>query len=119
MRKISIVSTKGGTGKTTTVHNLAAAISTLRRRDPEIPVYKAQKNRVLMIDMDPQSNLSYITETYKNGPSIYDVLTGYVSWKEAIQEVKKGLEIIAADNRLVRFEYQKKHRFNQKFRNRL
>jgi len=114
MRKISMVSTKGGTGKTTNVNNLAAAINTTRRRDPGIPVYMAKKNRVLMIDIDPQSNLSFITETYKEGPSIYDVLTGYVSWRDAIKEIKPGLDIISADNRLTRFDNRKKYRFNLK-----
>jgi len=114
LRKISIVSNKGGTGKTTTVHNLSAAINSLRKRDPGVPVYEAKKNRVLMIDLDPQSNLSFITKKYKEGPSIYDVITGYSSWKDAKKVIKQGLEIITADERLVRFDIQKKYRFNLK-----
>jgi len=77
MRRISVVSTKGGTGKTTAVHNLSAALHRIRRRDPNLPVHEAGKNSVLMIDLDPQSNLSFITETYSEGPTIYDVITGY------------------------------------------
>ena len=111
MRTISVVSTKGGTAKTTTVHNLSAALASLRRRDPGIPVYQWQHNSVLMIDMDPQSNLSFITQTHGEGPSIYDVMTGHVSWRSAVQEVKRGLDIIAGDHRLIRFEIHKRGRF--------
>jgi chromosome partitioning protein len=43
MRKIALVNQKGGVGKTTTAVNLSSAISRLDRR-------------VLLIDLDPQSN---------------------------------------------------------------
>lgn len=104
MRTISVVSTKGGTGKTTTVHNLSAALKHLRRRDPGVPVHKWARNSVLMIDLDPQSNLSFITETFGRRPSIYDVMTGHVSWSSAVQETNSGLHIIPGDHRLTRFE---------------
>ncbi|MFQ6673415.1 MAG: ParA family protein [Fidelibacterota bacterium] len=111
MRKISVVSTKGGTGKTTTVHNLSAALQSLRRQDPGMPVYQWHRNSVLMIDLDPQSNLSFITGTFGEGPSIYDVMTGHVSWRAAVQEISPGLDLIAADHRLARFEVHKRDRF--------
>lgn len=104
MRTISVVSTKGGTGKTTTVHNLSAALRHLRRRDPGLPVHQWARNSVLMIDLDPQSNLSFITETFGLRPSVYDVMTGHVSWSSAVQRTNSGLHIIPADARLTRFE---------------
>lgn len=45
MRIISIVNHKGGVGKTMTVHNLGSALA-------------IKKKRVLLIDFDPQENLS-------------------------------------------------------------
>lgn len=63
-----------------------------------------------MIDMDPQSNLSFITETFGRRPSIYDVMAGHVSWSSAVQETRSGLHIIPADHRLARFEAHRRDR---------
>lgn len=110
MRTISIVSTKGGTGKTTTVHNLSAALRRLRHRDPGLPVHRWTYNSVLMIDMDPQSNLSFVTDTFGERPTIYDVMSGHVSWSSAVQKAGPGLHIIPADHRLMRFESHRRDR---------
>jgi len=62
-RIISIASQKGGTGKTTTALNLAVCFTELEQR-------------VLLIDIDPQANLSMGLnfDIYKLDYTIYDVL---------------------------------------------
>lgn len=60
---ISIANNKGGVGKTTSVQNLGAALNKLG-------------HSVLLVDLDPQANL---TESFGSGQtdeSIYDVLKG-------------------------------------------
>jgi|TARA_B100000315_G_scaffold176424_1_gene164938 chromosome partitioning protein len=92
VKRFSIVSTKGGTGKTTTVHNLAAALNSLGKS-------------VLMVDTDPQSNLSYAAGRFSD-VGIFDVFNG-LSWQAAVQNIRDGLDIISADHRLIYLENKK------------
>lgn len=65
MRIISLVNQKGGVGKTTCTINLGAGL--------------ARKNkRVLLMDMDPQANLStsLAIDVYNSGKTIYEILRG-------------------------------------------
>jgi chromosome partitioning protein len=93
MKRFSIVSTKGGTGKTTTAHNLAAGLNALNKS-------------VLLVDTDPQSNLSYAAGRFNDDLGIYDVFNG-LSWQSAVQNIRDGLDIISADHRLVYLENKK------------
>lgn len=77
-RVIAIANQKGGVGKTTTAHNVAASLT-----------YKEYK--VLMIDLDPQGNLSFISGADNvNKPTVYEVLRDKVSIKEALQQTRSG-----------------------------
>jgi len=86
VRKIAIINQKGGSGKTTTVVNLGAAV--------------AEKGfRVLLIDLDPQSHTTIHLglEPFKLEKSIYDVLVNEVSPDEIILETHvKNLFLLPA-----------------------
>lgn len=77
-RVIAIANQKGGVGKTTTAHNVAASLT-----------YKEYK--VLMVDLDPQGNLSFIAGADNvNKPTVYEVLRDKASIAEVLQQTRSG-----------------------------
>ena len=74
---ISVINQKGGVGKTTTVINLATAIS-------------FQNKKTLVIDLDPQGNATtgFGLSGTKNSKTIYDVLNGNCLFEESLSESK-------------------------------
>ena len=76
---------KGGVGKTTTAVNVGA--------------YMAEEGKkVLLIDFDPQGNMSSSVGSDKEKQGIYEVITGNLSLKDVIQETTvRNLNIVSSN----------------------
>ena len=86
MEVIAIVNRKGGVGKTATAQALGAGL--IRR-----------KKKVLYVDLDSQTNLTYGTGASLDGLNSMDVLTGDATAEQAIQKTQQG-DIIAGSETL-------------------
>lgn len=95
MKIYSMSNQKGGVAKTTSVINLAAALTKLGKK-------------VLAIDMDPQGNLtSGLNQKDKFEKSIYDVLVSDFPIKQAIIHTEwEGLDLIPTAIKLANAELE-------------
>lgn len=77
MHVIAVTNQKGGVGKTSTALSIAAELAT-------------QGKRVLVVDMDPQENLTLGLRPAvpEDGPSLYEVLTSRTGLSEAAYPVE-------------------------------
>jgi chromosome partitioning protein len=97
MRSIAVTNQKGGVGKTTSVVNIGKRLSDL-------------KYQVLVIDLDPQANLTYSLglKDSDNQATILDVLKEEIPLERAIIK-KNNLQILGSSTDLYAFavEYNK------------
>lgn len=80
---ITITNQKGGIGKSTTAHNIGAGLA-------------LKGKKTLLIDLDPQGNLSMSCGISEPAMTVYSILTGKAPAKQVIKPVKKNLDIIPA-----------------------
>jgi chromosome partitioning protein len=84
MNIISLINQKGGVGKTTSTANIGAALAELNKG-------------VLLIDLDPQANLSYSLgiQAHELESSVYELLKGEADLSGVLQH-RGALDIIPA-----------------------
>lgn len=73
MRIISFLNFKGGVGKTTSTHSIAAALNEL-------------KKKVLVLDLDPQGSLTFFSNDKKLAGTTKDILFGEKKLEDCIME---------------------------------
>ncbi|MGE4287594.1 MAG: ParA family protein [Salinivirgaceae bacterium] len=88
---ISVINNKGGTGKTTTVLNLGAAL-------------KKMKYKVLLIDLDSQCNLTNSLHLNDIKNHVGELLLGKCTMADCLHNAE-GMDVIPSSPNLLDFEY--------------
>lgn len=87
LKTIVVINQKGGVGKTTTAHNFGYGLL-------------KKKKKVLLIDLDPQENLTFtVTGQVNFKESIFDLLVGDIDINQAIHHIGK-MDIIPSSQAL-------------------
>lgn len=90
MKKISVQNLKGGTGKSTTVVNLGAALA-------------LKGKKVLLIDTDSQAHVGSHLGV-KHNVTLFDLMTIDLSIEEAIINARENLDCIVSDKKVAVLE---------------
>lgn len=92
MKAIAITNQKGGSGKTTTAVNLAAALAEKRKR-------------VLVVDMDPQGSASSWLGTRDGGKGLFEALTNNGNLTDLVTDTDvEGVDLIPSSSWMVGVE---------------
>jgi len=92
MRTIAIAGQKSGSGKTTTVRCLGAVLA------------KEYGQRLLLVDVDPQADLSTSCEVEGEGASLAEVLNGSVSVSDVLVKIAPHVQLLPSDITLAHAE---------------
>lgn len=102
--KLAVVNNKGGSTKTTTVVNLAGALS-LKKPDAKICLMEG--------DAQGNASTSFRIESKKIDNSIYDVFMGNQKPEDIVVNAFQNIDIIPANNDMNYLEFDEMTRFEQ------
>ena len=83
---ITVASSKGGVGKTTTSFSLAAAAG--------------QRGSVIVVDLDPSISLTTQMQVSITGPTIEDVLSGRATLEDSLIQTKEGILMVPGSRKI-------------------